>query len=255
MKPPILILRAAGTNCDLELEHGFALAGAHPERLHINTLAEAPDRLKDYKIIAIPGGFSYGDDVSAGRIFANQLLFVLGSRLIEFVDRGGLVIGICNGFQILLKMGLLPGGDGLRQRATFAANDSARFEDRWVRLKCNAKRSVWIQGNGVIELPIAHGEGKFVPGDDRDLGAIRTNDQIALRYCDEGGEPSSYPANPNGSVDGVAGLCDPTGRVLGLMPHPERFIYETQHPNWTRRDRSFELDGLKILRNGVSSLR
>ena len=200
---------------------------------------EKPDRLGDYQFLVIPGGFSYGDDVSAGKILANQMLHRLCDPLNEFVAAGKLILGICNGFQVLLKSGLLPwalvdakqaNGD-----ATLAWNDSGRFEDRWVHLRADSGKCVFLPPGEIITLPIAHGEGKFAPRDEQMLQRLRKQDQVALRYVDARGESGPYPINPNGSADDVAGLCDPSGRVMGLMPHPERFTDPTHHPRWTRR--------------------
>ena len=255
MPPKVLILRAAGTNCDVELAHAFELAGAAPERVHVNALVANVKDLDRFAMIGIPGGFSYGDDIAAGRILANQIVHHFGDALRRFVERGGLIVGICNGFQVLVKTGLLPGGTPeLRQRVTLTMNDSGRFEDRWVRLASQTDRCVWLRGVERIELPIAHGEGKFVPDGDETLEELRAGGQIALRYCDAAGQPAPYPVNPNGSVDDVAGICDPTGRVLGLMPHPERFTHATNHPTWTRRSKDAEPDGLQIFRNAVEAV-
>ena len=252
-------MRAAGTNCDAETAYAFESSGAKVEPLHINILLKGEKTLADYQILAIPGGFTYGDDVASGKILANELRLKLLNEITAFVQEGNLVIGICNGFQILVKARLLPAIDGLggRQEATLTFNDSGKFEDRWIRLRPGngrPSRCIWTEGIGEpIELPIAHGEGKFVTADPSSLAKLQENRQIVFQYCDAQGRPAGdFPDNPNGSVEGIAGICDPTGRIFGLMPHPERHVWVTQHPCWTRgKHRSKEGDGAKIFRNGV----
>lgn len=244
--PKAIVLRAAGTNCDRETEYALQQAGFQAERVHAFRLMERPERLGDCQFLVIPGGFSYGDDVAAGTILANQMVHRLADALNRFVDTGKLVLGVCNGFQVLLKSGLLPGGriaagqtasgSAHDRSVTLAWNDSGRFEDRWVHLRCDSPRCVFLPAGEIITLPVAHGEGKFVTRDEGVLAGLREREQIALRYVDTAGNTGRYPVNPNGSVDDVAGICDETGRVLGLMPHPERFIEVTQHPQWTRGD-------------------
>jgi len=237
-KPKALVLRAAGTNCDRESEFALEQAGFQAQRVHVFRIMENPAALAEYQFLVIPGGFSYGDDVAAGKILANQMIHRLAEPLNRFVADGKLVLGICNGFQVLIKSGLLPWAqvspDALQRDATLAWNDSGRFEDRWIHLRADSDKCVFLPKSEIVALPIAHGEGKFVPADDEVLAKLRDNDQLALRYCDAQGNPGQYPINPNGSIDDVAGLCDPTGRVLGLMPHPERFVDITHHPQWTR---------------------
>jgi len=237
-KPKALVLRAAGTNCDVETEYALQQAGFKARRVHVFRLMEAPATLKDYQFLVIPGGFSYGDDVAAGKILANQMLHRLAEPLSDFIDDGKLVLGICNGFQVMIKSGLLPWGKvapGKAHRdATLGWNDSGKFEDRWVHLRCDSRKCVFIPKGEIIALPIAHGEGRFVVRGRDVLEALRGGDQIAVRYVDAEGRPGDYPVNPNGSADDIAGICDPTGRAMGLMPHPERFVEITHHPCWTR---------------------
>lgn len=237
--PNAIVLRTAGTNCDRETAHALELAGFQPQRLHVFRLMENPAQLDDAQFLVVPGGFSYGDDVAAGKILANQMLHRLAGPLTRFVEAGKLVLGICNGFQVLIKSGLLPWGTvdpaEANHDATLAWNDSGQFVDRWIHLRADSDKCVFLRNGDVFTLPIAHGEGKFVPRDPAVLDTLRGQDQLALRYCKpDGSAAEGDPANPNGSVDDVAGLCDPSGRVLGLMPHPERFVAPTQHPNWTR---------------------
>ncbi len=247
-----LILRAAGTNCDYETQYAFEKVGAQAERVHVNRLIESPQRLDDYQILCIPGGFTYGDDVAAGKILANQLRYRLGEELARFHDEDKLILGICNGFQVLVKLGLLPGLDGRgEQQCTLTANDSNRFEDRWVYLAVEDSPSVFLEGGSVIALPVAHAEGKFVPSDEAVLKELRGQRHVVLRYVDAQGRVGGYPVNPNGSVDDIAGICDSSGRVLGLMPHPERHVEPYQHPRWTREGLKPEGDGLALFRNAV----
>jgi len=238
MPPQALVLRTAGTNCDRETVFALEQAGFTAERIHVNRLMENPAELERFQFLVIPGGFSYGDDVAAGKILANQMLHRLAEPLNAFVAAGKLVLGICNGFQALIKSGLLPGGrvapEEAHRAATLAWNDSARFEDRWIHLRADSHKCVFLPPGEIIALPIAHGEGKFVAASESVMESLRANDQIAVRYVDAAGRPGPYPINPNGSQDDVAGICDPTGRILGLMPHPERFVDVTQHPEWTR---------------------
>jgi phosphoribosylformylglycinamidine synthase len=258
MRPTTLILRAAGVNCDAETAFAFEQAGSDTQTLHVNRLLENPRLLGRFQILAIPGGFSYGDDIAAGRILAGQLMHHLRDVLHKFVDDGKPVIGICNGFQVLVKTDLLPGPLANRrgQTATLTNNDCQRFVDRWIRLAPRGNRCIWTHGLAPLALPIAHGEGKFVPADESVRQALIDNDQIALVYANSQGAAAGgvFPDNPNGSADDIAGVCDLTGRVFGLMPHPERHIHATQHPNWSNRpaDINAEGPGLQIFRNAVN---
>lgn len=252
--PRALILRTAGTNCDEETAWAFEKAGAQADRVHVNRLREEPARLGEYQILAIPGGFTYGDDLGAGRVLANELEHFLAEPLARFLERGGLVIGICNGFQVLVKAGLLPGPGG--PRATLARNASGRFETRWVWLEATSDRTPFLCQGERLFLPCAHGEGRFVAeGGPAAIEELLRRGQVALRYIDEEGRPAGgeYPANPNGSDGDVAGVCDSTGRIFGLMPHPERHVAFHHHPRWTREGRKpgDEGDGLRIFRNAV----
>jgi phosphoribosylformylglycinamidine synthase len=256
MKPKTLILRTAGTNCDGETAHAFERAGAQSELLHINRLLENPRRIHDYQILALPGGFSYGDDIAAGKILANQITHHLRDVLHEFVEAGKPVIGICNGFQVLVKTDLLPGAVAGEsgQTATLTNNDSGRFIDRWIHVAPRGNKCIWTSGLTPIELPIAHGEGKFVPASETIRQSLWTNEQVALVYVKADGNPAAgqAPDNPNGSTDDIAGVCDATGLVLGLMPHPERYIEAFQHPAWTRQHPLPAVgQGLKLFQNAV----
>jgi phosphoribosylformylglycinamidine synthase len=236
-----LILRSPGTNCDEETAYAFQLAGAEVERLHVKTLIRGERQLEEFQILALPGGFSYGDDLGAGTVLANQLLARLEDPLRDFVAAGRLVIGICNGFQVLVRLGLLPGLPGPRS-ASLVENVSGKFEDRWVQLSVETDTCPFLLDPGKgwsLRLPVAHREGRFLPREPEVLSRLTEGGQVALRYIDpegtEDGYTSTYPANPNGSVEGIAGITNPEGNVLGLMPHPERFLSTLQSPTWTRQ--------------------
>lgn len=247
----VLVLRAPGANCDTETQFAFELVGALVDRVHINRLRETPALLQRYQVLVVPGGFTYGDDVAAGKILANQLAHFLGDALRRFRDSGKLILGICNGFQALLKAGLLVTPDEEGPVASLAANAAGRFEDRWVYVQARPGNCPFLKGIERIHVPTAHGEGRFVCRTDWQLEGLRQTGQVVLTYADEHGKPGGYPINPNGSQGDVAGLCDPTGRVLGVMPHPERHALPTQHPRWTRLGLAAEGDGLAVFRNAV----
>ena len=250
-QPRILILRAPGTNCDGETAHAFELAGGRTDRLHVNRLLERPETLMDYQILCLPGGFSYGDDIASGRILASRLRRHLAEPMRRFREAGRLILGICNGFQILIQSGLLLDDDpALGPPATLAWNASGRFEDRWVRLNVGGSRCVFLAGIETMYLPVAHGEGRFVVRELRLLDQLAQCGQLALRYA-----AAAYPDNPNGSMADVAGICDASGRVFGLMPHPERYVDPTQHPRWTRGEGSTPGDGLAVFANAVAYFR
>ena len=251
-----IVLRAAGINCDMETQYALELAGAETQRIHINRIIENSSLLNEFQILVFPGGFSYGDDVAAGKILANQIVHHLYEPIRNFIEAGKLVLGICNGFQVLVKAGILPGSDisGNGQQVTITNNDSGKFEDRWVRLEPQSRRCVFIEPGRRIELPIAHGEGKVVTKDTQMLEQLKSGDYVAFKYVDEAGREGGYPVNPNGSVDSIAGLTDATGRVLGLMPHPERFVRATAHPRWSRLKEPL-CDGMTIFSNAVKYAR
>lgn len=238
-----LILRAAGINCNSETEQAFRMAGADTEQVHVNELISGEKNLSDYHALAIPGGFSYGDYVAAGTILANQLSTRLKNQIDEFVEKGKIIIGICNGFQVLVKMGLLP-GEGMK--ATLTNNDSGKFECRWVKL-VSAGESPLTRGIDELSVPVAHGEGKFVTDD---LSRLEENKQIIFKYSS-----SDYPENPNGSMGDIAGITNREGNVIGLMPHPERHLTCDNHPEWQRRNYCRSGEGLELFRNVVEYCR
>ncbi|MBU4221921.1 MAG: phosphoribosylformylglycinamidine synthase I [Euryarchaeota archaeon] len=254
MTPKVLILTGYGINCDIETKHAFDLAGAQAERIHLTDLLDGSVKLSDYHILALPGGFSFGDDIASGKVLANMIKYNLGEQVQEFIEDGKLILGICNGFQAMVKMGLLPafGGDHSRQDVTLTFNDSGRFENRWVHMKSSpGSKCVFTRGIENIYLPVRHGEGKFVAKDPHVLDKLKKNHQIVFRYVDKDGNPAGYPHNPNGSIDNIAAICDETGRVFGLMPHPEAFMHRTNHPAWTREELPEEGAGIAIFRNAV----
>lgn len=249
----VLILRTAGTNCDYETRYAFEKAGAKVDVIHINTLLANKKLLHDYHILTLPGGFTYGDDISAGKILANQIKYHLNEDINAFIHEKKLILGICNGFQTLTKAGFLPSFNERDQESTLTFNDSNRFEDRWVYLKICSNKSIFIKDADIptLYLPIAHGEGKFITKDETVLNRITTNHQVIFQYVNERGEESGYPWNPGGSIQNIAGICDPTGQILGMMPHPERHVEPTQHPRWTRNGLKEWGDGFLIFRNAV----
>ena len=253
-KPKTLVLRTAGSNCDYETVHAFQQVGSEVSLIHINQIVAGKIELSDFNILAIPGGFTYGDDISAGKVLANELKNKLTDQLQDFVAAGKLIIGICNGFQVLVKAGLLPevNLDNGVQTATLGNNDSGKFEDRWIYLKPVSKKCVFTRGmEKLVYFPVAHAEGKFVPRDESVLQNLAANDQLVFQYTDPAGELAGYPWNPNGSVQNIAGICDPSGRIFGLMPHPERHFHPTHHPRWTREGLKDEADGVIIFKNAV----
>ena len=249
-KVKTLVMRAPGTNCDAETVFAFEQAGSDVSLVHVNRLIRHQEQLADYQIMVIPGGFTYGDDIAAGKLLANELRLKLAEDIIRFIEDGKLILGICNGFQVLVKAGFLPdfSRDG-SSLLTLTTNDSGKFECRWVHLVVNQTSTcVFTQGIDSLYLPVAHAEGKVVV-----LTGALTEQNVTLFYADEHGDTSAgYPDNPNGSAGNVAGVCDSSGRVFGLMPHPERYIRGTQHPQWTRLGAREYGDGLPIFRNAIS---
>lgn len=252
----VAILRAPGTNCNRETDTAWQRAGASTETLHIRAAIDAPDALDGFQILTIPGGFSYGDDIAAGRVFASQIRRGLADACLKLFERGGLILGICNGFQVLVKAGLLPDPrkcDGERN-CTVTYNDPPGFQDRWTTLQATDSPSAFLEPGRVYELPIAHGEGRVVFRDEAALRDCQMARQDALRFRPptNGFSPNNAAYNPNGSTADIAGLCDPTGRVFGLMPHPERFVDWTQHPCWTSLPTREHGDGLHLFHRAVA---
>jgi phosphoribosylformylglycinamidine synthase I len=289
-KPVVLIITGDGLNCERETAWAFRLAGADCDLVHIGDILSRVRRLADYEALAFIGGFSNGDHLGAGTVQATRFRHSLREDLQRFIAQGGPIIGICNGFQTLVKMGILPGdlpriqpearpgiqsgmrpgvppgtradADGWTRNATIMANDSGRFEDRWVHLIVNPDSPcIWTRGLKRLFLPVRHGEGKFIMAEQGKLDLLESNNQVAARYATAQGVPTQdYPENPNGSQRAIAAVCDPTGLIFGLMPHPEGFISPYNHPSWTRdaalgRPLPPEGEGLAVFRNAVDYLR
>jgi phosphoribosylformylglycinamidine synthase subunit PurQ / glutaminase len=270
----VLVLTGYGLNCDNETAYAFELAGATARRVHINALIAGDVRLADFQILVFGGGFSWGDDHGAGVIQAVRMKTSIGKEIFDFIEKGNLVMGICNGFQTLVNLGLLPGFDLSVQKPENAErsvavtfNDCGNFRDQWVKMCVNTESPcVYTRGLSDLELPVRHGEGKFYTDADT-LKRLLENQQVALQYALPDGRPAqqAFPHNPNGSIDDIAGICDPTGRIFGLMPHPEAYNHWTNHPDWPllketlkRRGESPPsglTPGLKVLANGVEYFR
>jgi phosphoribosylformylglycinamidine (FGAM) synthase-like amidotransferase family enzyme len=269
-RPRAGILSGYGINADQELALAFRMAGADAPPVHAGDLVADPGLLRGLDILALPGGFSFGDHLGSGKVLAHLLTRGVRPALERFVADGGLVIGICNGFQVLVKMGLLPDlAGGWEPEVTLVHNESGVFEDRWVRIVFDsASPCAWTRGLDAMDVPVRHGEGRFVARDGRVLERLEAGHLAVARYVprDGGPGPAAYPDNPNGSAGGIAGISDRTGRVFGLMPHPEAFLFPENHPTWTRegapggrragrsglRGRG---DGLAIFLNGVRAAR
>lgn len=264
-KVKALILTGFGLNCDNETALAFELAGAKPHRVHINTLISGEEKLADYHILAFGGGFSWGDDHGAGVIQALKLKNHIGSDLLSFIEEGKLVIGICNGFQALVNLGLLPGldNDYTKRSVAITFNDCGNFRDHWVRLAADDKSPcVFTKGISLADYPIRHGEGKVI-ADPGVIEGLQKNNQVVFRYANAAGDPAKgeFPENPNGAMDDIAGICDPTGRIFGLMPHPEAYNHFTNHPDWTRESQRLKREGktmdqklttgIRLFKNGV----
>jgi len=251
-QPKVCVITGFGINADEELALAFTVAGGDARRVHVTDLIAEPSLLSSFRVLAFPGGFSFGDHLGSGKVFATLLRRSLGPALAAFVADGGLAIGICNGFQVLVKMGVLPNLSGTGgQEVSLIHNDSGRFEDRWVRVRFEeGSRCVWTRGLGPMDLPVRHGEGRFIAGGAGLLSELNARGLIALRYASPSGGEPGYPQDPNGSEGHVAGICDPTGRVFGLMPHPEAYIHAQNHPDWSARSIT-KGEGLRIFENGV----
>lgn len=256
----VLVVRAPGINCEEETAFAWRQAGATADMIHVKRLLESPGALDNCQVLTIPGGFSYGDDIASGRILANQIRHGLGDALAGFVDRGGLVLGICNGFQVLVRLGLVPGPNAPAQ-ATLTLNSTGHYEARWVHLRAAVSHCPFLREDELYHIPVAHGEGRIATENGAaGAAALTQSNRIALHYIAADGTAPDYPENPNGSIENAAGLTDSTGRVLGLMPHPERNIFACNRPGPTP-DGSPEIDGRpvhqgnRLFENAVSTLR
>ena len=269
----VAVLFGFGINCDRETAAVFDMVGGTSERLHVNNLVQGNRSLEEFDILAVPGGFSFGDHLGSGRLLGNRLRFALREQLQKFVSSGKPIIGICNGFQALVKTGLLPGPENaslepdLIQRASLTLNNTGRYEDRWVTLEFDSQSPcIWTKGIQRIECPVRHGEGRFVMPTNSELDRLSSNHQLTVRYVDPSTESGAglsddllpFPLSPNGSMRNIAGICDPTGLVFGLMPHPEAFYTMWLHPEHTSmklNEDEWEGAGLQIFRNAVEYVR
>lgn len=264
-----IVITGYGINCEMEMAHACRLGGSEVvDIVHINELIHGEKRLDDYHFLNLPGGFLDGDDLGAAKAGANRIRYAkvsggserLYDQFLRFIEKGNLIFGVCNGFQLMVKLGLIPnlkGGDG-EQEVTLTFNDSGRFEDRWVYLKVNPDSPcVFTRDMKGVYLPVRHGEGKFIPKDEDVLKELKKRTLIALQYTDASlnGPVMEYPLNPNGSIDAIAGICDETGRLMGLMPHPEAYLHRTNHPRWTREDLPDEGMGVAFFRNAIQYIR
>jgi len=264
-----IVITGYGTNCEMEMAHACRLAGSEVvDIVHINELIHGEKRLDDFHFLNLPGGFLDGDDLGAAKAGANRIKYArvsgqserLYDQILRFIESGKLILGVCNGFQLMVKLGIIPNleGDHGTQETTLSFNDSGRFEDRWVYLKINPNSPcLFTKGMKGVYLTVRHGEGKFIPKDETTRSELKKRELIALQYSDEAYEKPTmdYPLNPNGSIDAVAGICDETGRLLGMMPHPEAFLHRTNHPRWTREELPEEGMGVAFFRNAVQYIR
>lgn len=239
-RPAVLVLTGFGINCDYETEAAFLAAGAAAQKVHVNDLIDKPGLLSAFQILAVPGGFSFGDDIGSGKVFANKLKYRLGEPFLKFLERDTLVIGICNGFQVLVKLGALP-NFSFSQESTLTANESGKFEDRWVYLKPQKSVCKYFEGVELMHCPVRHGEGRFL-ADRQLLDSLEKKGMVVVKYSDSALDDSAgYPYNPNGSSRNIAGICDPTGKIFALMPHPECSVDSRTHPRF--------LEGISSERN------
>ena len=264
-----IVITGNGTNCEMEMAHACRLAGSDEvDIVHISMLLCGEKSLDDYHFLNLPGGFLDGDDLGSAKAGANRILHarvkgkseILYDQFARFIKQGKLILGVCNGFQLLVKLGMLPGFDGdyRNQTTTLTFNDSGRFEDRWVYLRVNSPSPcVFTKNITGMYLPVRHGEGKFITRDDDILKRLHKEGHIAVQYSNEDYRDAvmKYPANPNGAIDGIAGICNGTGRIFGLMPHPEAYLHYTNHPRWTREKLPEEGMGLAIFKNAINFLR
>jgi len=259
-EPKALVITGFGLNCEEETAYAFELAGAQPDQIHLNDILHKEKTILDYQILSFIGGFSFGDHISAGIVQAVKFKYALQEDLQKFIEKDTLVIGICNGFQTMVKLGMLPGFDRdyRTQKVTLTINNSGNFGDRWVNLKLNPySNSVFTRGIENLFLPVRHGEGKFFTQDPSVIDRLAKNNQVVAQYTNSEGAPTQkYPQNPNGSLEAIAAITDPTGKILGMMPHPEAYLSPYNHPTWTRLKIDGKLpkegEGIQIFRNAVN---
>lgn len=263
MKPKVLVITGYGINCEEETAEVFRITGGESVIVHINDLIDGTYNMDDFQIMALPGGFSYGDDTGSGNAMANKMKNNLEEKLIKFAKEDKLIIGICNGFQILTNLGLAPATENQygKREVVLMHNRQAKYECRWVHIKNTSKKCVWTRGIDILHVPIAHGEGNIYM-ENETLEKIKNNDQIVFDYVKPDGSPANgeFPYNPNGALKDIAGICDESGRVFGLMPHPERFNSFTNEYGWTLEKEKLlregkplpkEGKGLKVFKNAV----
>jgi phosphoribosylformylglycinamidine synthase len=264
MKSKVLIPIGYGLNCEDETAYAFEMVGAQVDRVHLKDLFSNPDMLSNYHLLALIGGFSFGDHISAGKVLANLYKSKLNEEIMRFISEGKLIFGECNGFQVMVKLGILPGldNDYNTQKVTLVSNDSGVFEDRWVTLRVNTNsKCVFTKGIRKMYLPVRHGEGKFVVADKTILDYLNRRNMITMQYAQmvTGAPTMEYPFNPNGSIDSIAGICDPTGRIFGLMPHPTAYLSPYNHPSWGRLKLHGKMpekgEGVKIFENAIEYIR
>jgi len=261
-KPKVLIVTGYGVNCEAESAHAWKLAGAEPQQVHLNDLLDNPDQLADFQAMMFIGGFSYGDHMTSGHVFALRVKHHMKNQLQKFIADGKLILGICNGFQVMTKMGLLPGLDEeyFEPTVSLMQNDCGTFQNFWCDIRFEEDSPcVFTKGLGTLPLPIRHGEGKIFTLDDELLEKLEAKGCAAARYVDADDQPTQeFPANPNGSLNAIAGLTDPTGRIFGMMPHPEAYLFPENHPNWDKQKLAGELPekglGLQLFENAVGYL-
>lgn len=253
MKIKVLVLTGYGINAEKELAYAFKLAGGIPDIVHLEDVISNKNILKKYQILAFPGGFTFGDHISCGKVFGNIIKSELINNIIDFVNKDRLIIAICNGFQIITKLGLVPDfDDNHEQVASLVENDSGHFENRWVWLKIEKNNSPWLKNIDKLYIPVRHGEGKFIVKDSNILNKLAQNNQIAMKYFNPNSNKVEYPYNPNGSMGNIAGIINKKGNVLGLMPHPEAYIFKENHPRWNENDFNKSEMGLNIFVNGIN---
>jgi phosphoribosylformylglycinamidine synthase I len=251
MKPKVIVFSGYGINSEEETLYAFVQAGAEGEIVHINDVIDGKKNLEDYQIMAFPGGFAYGDDTGSGNAYANKMRDNLWEEVSKFIAQDKLVVGICNGCQILANLGLIPGFEYGEREIGMMHNASARFECRWTNLKATSSKCVWTRGIDIMRTPVAHGEGRFYM-EDETLQKLIADDQIAFRYIDENGQfpGGEFPANPNGAIYDVAAICDPTGRIMGIMPHPERNLFFYNQDNWPQIAENLRREGKELPKEG-----
>ncbi len=253
MKIKVLVLTGYGINAEKELAYAFKLAGGISDIVHLEDVISNKNILKKYQILAFPGGFSFGDHIASGKVFANIVKNELMDNIIDFINKDKLIIGICNGFQIITKLGLLPDlNDNYEQVTSLVENESGHFENRWVWLKIEENNSPWLKNIKKLYLPVRHGEGKFITKNSEVLNKLIKNNQIGLKYFNPDFSQVEYPFNPNGSIENIAGILNKKGNVFGLMPHPEAYMFKENHPRWIENNINEQEMGLEIFVNGIN---